>query len=146
MSDILFIGQAPHRTHDPGYRPLIDGQCGERLANLIGVDLEQYARMIDTMNIFDRWTGSSAKGDVFPLQEARERAIHIWTEIKYEKIVFVGKNVAKAFGFARLDYFETIEIDGRIACVIPHPSGINRFWNDKENVEKAKNFLRRFIS
>lgn len=77
--------------------------------------------------------------------------------------VMVGANVAEAFGTKWVPSFVWHKLfllrDGRttvksmsdfavdpLACykfaMIPHPSGVNRFWNDPANVRRAKKFLR----
>lgn len=31
---------------------------------------------------------------------------------------------------------------GETYAVLPHPSGVNRWWNEEENVARARDFLR----
>lgn len=56
--------------------------------------------------------------------------------------VLAGKRVAVALG-VRAAYFQRVEFAGSWAVVVPHPSGVNRWWNDGQNLGRAKRFLRR---
>jgi hypothetical protein len=47
--------------------------------------------------------------------------------------VLLGRRVAAAFGLASAPYLEWTEARGRTWVVMPHPSGVNRWWNDEEN-------------
>ena len=56
-------------------------------------------------------------------------------------VLFLGRKVAEAFGFdfRRLGY---LWWDGETECaVVPHPSGVNRWWNDWHNRTEASAFL-----
>lgn len=54
----------------------------------------------------------------------------------YNKIIAVGKTAAKALEIAGIDHFP-----------VPHPSGLNRFWNDKDQaaamIESIREYVRR---
>jgi hypothetical protein len=59
------------------------------------------------------------------------------------KIVCLGKSVGRCFGVK--DEFFTLTVDeGHELLIFPHPSGINRWWNDSGNRARAKRSLRRF--
>ncbi|AAT69493.1 gp17 [Alphaproteobacteria phage PhiJL001] len=64
--------------------------------------------------------------------------------------MFVGRQVAEAFGFRRekLDWFQWTVCDfWKYRCsVIPHTSGCNHFWNSPENREQAQKFFQEIIS
>jgi len=60
-------------------------------------------------------------------------------ERRYHKIVLVGGKAAAAFGF------ENVAPLSKPNCryyVMPHPSGLNRWWNDKNNIAEAIRFLK----
>lgn len=65
-------------------------------------------------------------------------------------VVLVGGRVARAFGVRvkRLSevFGRLVEPAGLMATVIPHPSGLNRFWNEASNVSKLRRRLRRSLS
>jgi uracil-DNA glycosylase len=137
----LIIGEAPARTGDPR-RPLM-GRSGSRLAALCGLDLQDYARTFARANVLERWPGKLGKGDAFDLPTARLRAALLRRRfVGGRLVVLLGLRTARAFGLPA-----AYLTPARVACanvvVLPHPSGINRWWNDPENVRRATRFLRR---
>ena len=144
MLKSIIIGQAPHNSAVKNFRPLIDGKCGYKLAEICGIKHEEYARIFDTINLIDEYRGKSGKGDIFPLKEARKKVIEIWPDLNYDIIILAGKAVASSFRI-KIDYFQWTQIENKNITVIPHPSGINRWWNDDFNKEKAKKFMRNLI-
>jgi hypothetical protein len=89
------------------------------------------------------------KGDSFDRALAKRAAIRIYTkcvEDERKKIILAGKAVAKVF-MPKTDpqYFAPYKSGNMTIYVIPHPSGINHFWNDPTNVDKASRFLRAIV-
>jgi uracil-DNA glycosylase len=134
---ITIVGQAPGRWGDPR-RPL-GGRCGIRLARAAGLgsvaELRARARLV---NLLGSYPGKSGKGDAFPMVEAigaaqRMRPCGI--------VLLAGKAVGRAFGIDS-EFFEWRRRGGTRYAVIPHPSGVSRWWNDPRNVEVATRFLR----
>lgn len=72
----------------------------------------------------------------------------IVTETKCEIIVALGAVVSEAIGGKAVP-FEWSELDlfGRKirASMIPHPSGLNRFYNDVDNRVLAANFFKKAL-
>lgn len=142
----IFIGQAPSRDGDPD-RPLT-GRPGRRLAELASMDPIEFYLSTVRVNLLPRYAGANGQGDAFPLIEARRHAIELVTELDGRAVVFVGRRVAEAFG-CRRGWFrwarDYVSAGGRVVeiryAVIPHPSGRNRFWNDRRNVREASAFL-----
>lgn len=133
--DILVIGQAPGRGKPTA--PLA-GRAGKKLADLHGVAHAEFMATREVVNLLDRWPGKAGKGDAFPLAEARERAaLHDLS--RWDRVVFLGKNVARAFNF-RAPFLVWQSLDGVLCAVVPHTSGINRWWNDADNTEAARRF------
>ena len=50
------------------------------------------------------------------------------------KIVALGKTASKALDLLEVEYHE-----------MPHPSGMNRFWNDKDKSAEAIESLRKYL-
>lgn len=137
----LIIGEAPARTGDPR-RPLL-GRSGGRLAALCGLELQDYRRAFARANVLERWPGRLAKGDAFDLPAARQRAALLRRRfVGGRLVVLLGRRTARAFGLDSA-YF----LPQRVACanvvVLPHPSGVNRWWNEPKNLARAARFLRR---
>lgn len=140
----LIVGEAPARTGDP-MKPL-EGPCGIKLAAVFGITYDEYLETFSRLNVLPEWPGRGEKGDQFPMALAREHARQI--VIEKRTTFLLGKRVAQAFGFlpkARFlsGYFSPAG-EWRI-MIIPHPSGINIWWNDPANVRRAKKEARRFL-
>lgn len=142
---MLLIGEAPSRTGDPG-APL-SGRIGQRLADLSGLTLDEYLRATKRLNLFQQWHGAAGKGSAFPLDEAREAAFAV--RLKHfrmgQRVLLLGKRVASAFGMRQPDYLKWYEVGGVQVAVIPHPSGINRWYNSESNRWKLCRFLAEHI-
>lgn len=57
-------------------------------------------------------------------------------------MILVGRAVARAFGLSELPLFEVVEHRGARVSVIPHPSGLNRQYNDPSVRRLAAEHLR----
>ncbi len=97
-------------------------------------------------NLLDYWPGREVRGSKFPVEEARRRAEQMRTRInaRIKVVLFCGKRVAAAFGYYRAEYF--VELGGLDvpAYVVPHPSGVVRWWNVEANRTRAKEFLEQW--
>lgn len=132
----LLLGEAPSAKSDPA-RPF-SGRSGDRLRRL--TDLDKF----DLANLFEQHPGRSAKGkgSRWDAPAARLRAKEATPGLKGRRVVFVGRRVSTAFGYPWLPWATwTWDDRGFWAAVIPHPSGIVRFWNDPANVEQVALFL-----
>jgi len=108
-----------------------------------------------------------ADGDLFELDEARRLAKRFFPMLgnaadggeesrffrpaavpPYRLAVLLGLTVARAFSplVKHPELFSTQWVgSGRSRClllVLPHPSGVSHFWNDKQNMERAAQSLR----
>lgn len=135
----LIVGEAPARTTVGA--PPFAGRTGARLAELAGID--RLRDGFDVVNLLDRWPGpSGAKGSLFPLARAREAAVLLAPRLRRRHVVLAGRRVAAAFWLARLPYLAWETVGGADVAVLPHPSGVCRWWNEPENVAAASAFLR----
>jgi len=141
----LIIGQAPGPNTDPAV-PL-GGRCGDRLAEICGLELDAFHLLFERVNLLNRFPGKAAKGDLFPLDEARYLAgrLLINGDLRDRTVVLLGENVARAFflppGTKTLAWLPGLALE-RLA-ISPHPSGVNRWWNDSTNLRRARRFWRR---
>ncbi len=153
-SNALIVGQAPAKNDDP-LRPLC-GKSGRRIAemmgdfpNLIPTHHDIMMATFDRANLLDYWPGSaSGKGDKFPMDEARREAAALWdhclgfTTCRYDWLLLLGRNVQRAFRQSdpwmewRLMMPQALQI-----AALPHPSGVNHWWNDETNTALAAEFL-----
>lgn len=142
----MIIGQAPSRDSNPAHP--ISGRCGKKLADLIGVSVEEFLVGFERHNLLDRWPGKAGKGDAFPIDKARRKAVDFLLRGVFldRRVVLLGENVASTFGLdpaklRPLRWQGVYTAPGLAFC--PHPSGVNRWWNEPGNVEAARRFWRR---
>lgn len=65
---------------------------------------------------------------------------------RYERLVMFGKRVAEALvGPCELLGMYNVGPAAVPAIVVPHPSGLNRWWNDRENWERAREAMEDFL-
>lgn len=134
----LLLGEASVGTGE-----LVDARCTPNLDRLAGFKLEE---AFATMNLLEleEWTA----GTPFPTGLARDRARLLAPQLDGRAVVLAGQRVAAAFrvrGVA-LGAWVEVEIAGALfeATVLPHPSGVNRWWNEQAHRRAGARFLRSF--
>lgn len=82
----------------------------------------------------------------------RRRPVRYWSRHQFPDpyaILIAGRRVARAFGVYDVEYFVSTTFKDLVrptghpwrAIVVPHPSGVNRWWNDERNQLRAHAFL-----
>lgn len=135
----ILIGQAPSRTSDPG--EALSGRSGERLAALCGLDLPTFLDAFERHNVLPYWPGKDGKGDRYTPAEIRHRAELIASVIRGRKVVVLGIINARVLSITWPMFWFRPHC-GALFAWAPHPSGINRWWNDVLNVSLAEAFWR----
>ena len=141
-------GQAPGKKPKVDPRvPFLGGPHGAFLAELAGVDEAVLEDLFTFRNVLDYYPGPNGdgKGDAFPMDEARASARELMEAWCWgDTAIFAGHNVARAFGVARrYPYFKWHElVDGVQCVVVPHPSRLNRFWNNGACIARASHFWK----
>jgi len=139
---LVLIGQSPGKN--PGEHGPLTGKSGKLMAKRMGLSFEEYL-LLDRRNILTEFKGKAAKGDLFPLKEAKEEASKM-IFFPGSTLVLLGKAVAGAMGIkGKKTYFVKYDIDEEkniSAFIVPHPSGINLWWNDADNRKKADAFFK----
>jgi len=139
----LLLGEAPNRWQ--GEDPIQRGRhtlYREDLAELCGLTMPAFYRCFVRANLLSRWPGRSGRGSAFPPAEARRRAESVAQHLgSFRSVVLVGRRVARAFGRYKQDWYAWYD-DGPRVAVVPHPSRVNRYWNDPANVRAAEAFFR----
>ncbi len=133
----LIIGEAPSRTGDP--KKVIDGALGAKLAAFCGMNMQTFRAEFARANVTDAWPGQAGKGSMFdaePSARLRRRLL------KGRLVIMLGKRVARAFDMDPDYFIEQRTISGAGVYVVPHPSGINRFYNSAENRSRMACFMR----
>lgn len=133
----LLVGEANPHGADPemALYPLPERASGGRLAAILGLSRGEYLERFDRCNLCpSTWSAASA----------RRRAAEILAERAGGRIVLLGAKVSRAFGLHYRPF-----VHGRIGptasvgyAVLPHPSGLNRLWNEAGSAESARMVLR----
>lgn len=140
MRRVTLVGQAPGRLGES--LPAFGGRAERLLSFLSGMPPGEMRRRVRIVNLLPIWPGKNGKGDAFPIEEARAAA----GRMRFSRsglVVAAGWAVARALNIEAHDFLELVPWRGRNAAVLPHPSGINTWWNDPENRERAAEFLRK---
>lgn len=150
MARLLFVGQAP--AADTVGQPAFSGKCGQLLAQLMGISQEEMLKAHEFVNLLDFYPGKSkfGKGDNFPLAQAKARAEELRERFRSRAVVLLGYNVARAFGTLQFNYCQWYSLfDNRaqrtipgVVSIVPHPSGINRWYNSADHRLLVQRFLR----
>jgi len=144
---LILIGQAPNCHNDE--RHALEGRIGARLCRLFGCQEEDYLKWTQRFNVLPRWPGKTGKGDKFPLALARQNARRMRYSLAGCHVMFVGVATAKVFGVTHIPFrWVKVEIAEHnvgsfSAAVVPHPSGVNMWWNLECNKNKARRFMCR---
>lgn len=149
----LMIGQAPARLGDPD-KPCT-GPSFRRMARICGATTPagelRFLAQFERTNLLAEFPGSGDgdRGDAFPRRLAERAALQMESRVRDRLVLLMGRNVAWAFGrkLEGAEYFRweyRLELNATFA-VVPHPSGINRWWNDEGNHERARDFFRSLI-
>lgn len=139
----LLLGQAPSRS---SVRPF-DGMSGRRIAALAGIERERLEERAELANLVDAFPGKAkgkGKGDAFSVAAGRTAALALRPKLAGRLVIVVGRHVATALGGAVRDAEElAIGLDDGFAFArLPHPSGVNLWWNDRGNAARAGKLLR----
>lgn len=145
ISSIIFVGQGPSKDGDP-YAPL-EGRIGERIGELLGIT--NFPESFSRINLNSEWIGKAGgKGDIFDRTEGI-RTASVLLRGSWTRYVLLGKVVAECFNVTQAGsppvFLSTVTHGVKSFFLLPHPSGINRWWNNPENVQKAKETLSEFV-
>lgn len=138
---VTFVGQAPSRqTKDnAGWA---EGRAVLALCALARMPYRELAAQARFVNLLRRWPGKRGKGDRWPINRAQRAAQHVQFT---GRMVFLGRQVAAAFGASRA-YLRPFQLRGATCMVFPHPSGVNRWYNQAKNKRRASQMLKRWLN
>ena len=148
---LVIMGQAPGKNH--GFGAPFAGPTGRRLARFCGLEtVEQLRERAVLMNLWGRYPGKakSVQGDAFPESERAKRAAArrraALAASGCEVLVCCGRRVASCFGVGDAPFLEWREVPlarGKNArvVVVPHPSGVSRWWQDPDACGRASALL-----
>jgi uracil-DNA glycosylase len=139
---IGLVGQAPSRRGDP--RKPLAGPNGRKIARLAGISYDELIAC-RRKHLNGHYNGKRPKGDAFDHAKGNVNAADVLLDWRVERIVLLGKNVARCFGFRDLPFLAEISLYGRRFLIFPHPSRVNRWWNERRNEQRARQLLQRFL-
>ena len=151
QQQLVIVGQGPSRAgsrHSARRRSreACTGRVGRKLAKLLRMPEVAFYAMAARVNLNARFNGKAAKGDAFNVVEGLATARRILVRHRNgEKLVLLGRTVGRCFGVTG-DYLRVTIREGHPFLLFPHPSGINRWWNDARNRRRAGRALRRFVT
>jgi len=134
----LLVGEAPAK----GSKEPLGGRSGRFLAKLLGMGMGGFLDAFDRANLLRfRQRPSAGKGDLFDLALASANARRMG--LRGRDVLLLGKRVALAFGLKDPAWLRPVRLGKRerAAFVLPHPTGINRWWNDGGNRALATGLL-----
>jgi uracil-DNA glycosylase len=143
----LMIGEAPSKNeHVP--QPL-SGRVGKRMAECCGLTLEEFLDFFERTNLLKERQDTKEKGFEFDSVAAALEAEKLWHDgVTFHNdrvVLLLGHRVATAFGAANVYLIEQHLGTRAKVYVLPHPSGVNRWWNESANVKTMNEFMRRVV-
>lgn len=143
------IGESPGTGYPD--EPVLGGRFSKKMAKVMSIEEPIFLSMFIRSNLID-----------FPVKDwntaSRILAKHTISLVEPfldQRIVFLaGRRVAAEFGVVDVDYYREVAHMKTLPCgndvtygtiVIPHPSGRNRWWNDRNNTAEAKRFWRDWL-
>lgn len=123
---------------------MLVGESGYRLATWAGLSPAEFRERARLVNVYrelpPRWGRPFARGRAEELAVDAERA-------GAERVVLLGERVAAAFDYTAppFEWHPTAMLPTQLVALVPHPSGLNRYWNEPVNRRLVERFLRRLF-
>lgn len=147
----LIVGQAPGANADH-----VLGVSGARLARLCGLTLEEYADTFARVNLLQDFPGKDGRpgtGDRWDPGGARTAWWNLVPELDGRRVIMLGRRVAGSLAGADAApwwVWLPYEAIGRQTvlftfAVVPHPSGISRWWQSPMGVLRAERWWRGLV-
>lgn len=151
LSNIVIVGESLNKsntTDEP-----FNCKSGERLARLLDLKFpEEFLEHTDRVNLFEDYIPDYA----WRLDVARLAAEQIEFLARGRILLLCGARVKQAFGFGLDQPFLSVitrnvtTYDNQLLqttfLFIPHPSGLNRMWNDPALEAEVQDFLSKQLS
>lgn len=102
-----------------------------RLRDLLGREWDASMNLLPPARQGDYWDAGKAR-----------LVAHLAPVADFDRVVLCGRRVASAFGFSRWSMLHSVER----FMLVPHPSGMNRLWNDEFYVQAAKDMVKEFLA
>jgi len=144
-ANLVLLGEAPgnypkydHKRH--ALFPYPPRCAGARLKDLMGMSMGEYIRLT-RRNLLDFHPGFTGKGAKFPIKVAREAVEAAGPWMIGTNVLIVGKRLSRAFGYQDHDIMHWHHQKDFNFAIVPHPSGVNLWWNVEYNRNAGRVFL-----
>jgi len=116
--------------------------------------LFEFTARTEYVNLLDAWPGTGRKGSEFPHEAAFRAAFNLTCELWRsgpERVLLAGRRVARAFGISSFEYLSPVPQasspmpEGIPVVVVPHPSGVNRWFNSPRDARQLRAFLEGLV-
>lgn len=127
----LIIGMSNPYSTDPARAlwPEPVGCSGWHLWKMIhevcGMTAEEYVQLFDRMNLVE--------GEDWNFRRARRAAKKLVPNLRGREVAVLGRETMRAIGPRGLAPCQSVRHEGATLVYLPHPSGLNRWYNDKLN-------------
>lgn len=140
----IIIGQQPAKHEDEGVTlPFGPNTSGARLASMTGVTYRAFRQGFDLINL-----SQFHDPDGFSPEYHRNSFLNLVPLLQGRQVIMLGPAVAKACMISRNEipawgeYFDHPRAEFiMLVSVIPHPSGLNRLYNDPAITEVVSQCL-----
>ena len=130
--------------------PLDYNKTGSRIMRLLDMNEDSYYRKFSRVNVCPH-----PRSGVIDSKKVRYDVLNLMGVLAERQCILLGQNVAGCFGVGPADYEYCRWYAGNYDlrhyslglplpfdwAVMPHPSGLNRWYNSLENTEMAAQFL-----
>ena len=143
MAKVIIVGLDDPYGKTP-LQPDIPGSSGAKLWKMSGLPMVQYAKSFDRRNLFGL---DDEQDNLTARKNARAILQSIDTRWFNTYVICLGRFVANMFGLfdATPLVFKKVQKNTR-AVYLPHTSGLNRWYNDADNVKAATDFMRQLAA
>jgi hypothetical protein len=125
------------------------GEQGSFLADLTGDSKEEFLKNHKFLSLLDP---SEDKSWFLSFKEIADSVTRIYPQLTDKIVIFLGKNVAKAFGAERFNYLQRYELYGpaighitHSLYILPHPKSGRSLWAIRKNRDAAKLFFAKLL-
>lgn len=132
----VLIGEWPPKTGEGPHGPL-SARPAHVLSGILGVTYETFLCLFERVNLLKHW----ASGSPPRAASLRLMALQLGDTLPGAPVIFLGRRVAKAFGFES-DFYNWSFIGAADSVSVPHPSGRNLMYNSTVERTKVGDALR----
>jgi hypothetical protein len=124
--------QNPKYALFPAPRNCTGWRLWQMLNRTLGVSRQEYVTWAERTNLCEgRWSVSAA----------RQRWASLQSSVEGRDCVLLGRAVATAAGLPEASPLLWTDYCGGRVAMLPHPSGLNRWYNDPANMRMAESFM-----